>query len=64
MKAAGWHIGVIGGTGLYDADTLEGAQQIAVGSPFGKPSGPVTMGTIGGATGGDMAQRMLCILPV
>ncbi|OJW74520.1 MAG: methylthioadenosine phosphorylase [Sphingomonadales bacterium 63-6] len=44
---AGWHIGVIGGTGLYDADVLEDAQQIEVKSSFGEPSGPVTTGRIG-----------------
>lgn len=46
--ATGWHIGVIGGTGLYDADILENAQQISVQSSFGEPSGPVTTGTIAG----------------
>jgi 5'-methylthioadenosine phosphorylase len=46
--AGGWHIGVIGGTGLYDVEALEGAQQIPVKSSFGEPSGPVTTGTIGG----------------
>ena len=40
---AGWHIGVIGGSGLYEAGALDDAQQIAVASPFGEPSGPVTM---------------------
>jgi 5'-methylthioadenosine phosphorylase len=45
---AGWHIGVIGGSGLYEAGGLDDAQQIAVSSPFGEPSGPVTMGTIEG----------------
>jgi 5'-methylthioadenosine phosphorylase len=43
-----WHIGVVGGTGLYAADMLENAQEIPVLSNFGEPSGPVTMGTIGG----------------
>ena len=42
---AGWHIGVIGGSGLYEAGALDDAQQISVASPFGEPSGPVTMGT-------------------
>lgn len=46
--AESWHIGVIGGTGLYDAGILEDAQQISVRSSFGEPSGPVTLGTIGG----------------
>ena len=44
---AGWHIGVIGGSGLYDPGALEDAQAIAVGSAFGTPSSPVTMGRIG-----------------
>lgn len=42
-----WHIGVIGGSGLYADIGLEDAQQIAVKSPFGEPSGPVTVGRIG-----------------
>lgn len=43
----GWHIGVIGGSGLYELAGLEEAQQIAVGSAFGEPSSAVTMGRIG-----------------
>lgn len=48
MGASGWRIGVIGGSGLYEFDGLEDAQEIAVSSPFGAPSGPVTVGRIGG----------------
>ena len=44
---AGWHIGVIGGSGLYDPGELEDVQEIAVGSAFGEPSSPVTLGRIG-----------------
>lgn len=44
---AGWHIGIIGGSGLYEVGELEDAQQLAVASAFGEPSGPVTMGRIG-----------------
>jgi len=44
--AENWHIGVIGGTGLYDADMLDNVQQIPVKSSFGEPSGPVATGTI------------------
>jgi len=44
---SGWTIGVIGGSGLYALDGLEDAQEIAVASPFGVPSGPVTIGRIG-----------------
>jgi 5'-methylthioadenosine phosphorylase len=43
-----WHIGVIGGSGLYEGGGLEDAQQIPVASAFGEPSGPVTMGTLEG----------------
>ncbi len=42
-----WHIGVIGGTGLAGGIGLEDAQEIEVSSPFGEPSGPVTMGWLG-----------------
>lgn len=43
-----WRIGVIGGSGIYDLSVLEDAQEIAVQSPFGAPSGPVTLGRIAG----------------
>ena len=42
-----WHIGVIGGSGLYELDGLEESQPIAVRSAFGEPSSPVTLGRIG-----------------
>jgi 5'-methylthioadenosine phosphorylase len=45
---AGWHIGVIGGSGLYEAAALDDVQQVAVASAFGEPSGPVTMGSLEG----------------
>lgn len=44
---SGWHIGVIGGSGLYEPGALDNAQEIAINSAFGEPSGPVTTGTIG-----------------
>jgi 5'-methylthioadenosine phosphorylase len=44
----GWHIGVIGGSGLYEAGALDEVQQIQVASAFGEPSGTVTMGTLEG----------------
>jgi 5'-methylthioadenosine phosphorylase len=43
----GWHIGVIGGSGLYQLDGLEESQQIVVASAFGQPSSAVTLGRIG-----------------
>lgn len=42
-----WHIGIIGGSGLYEPGALEDAQEIAVHSAFGEASGPVTTGRIG-----------------
>lgn len=45
--AGRWHIGVIGGSGLADGIALEDAQEIAVNSPFGQASGPVTTGWLG-----------------
>lgn len=45
-KGSNWHIGVIGGSGLADGIDLEEAQEIAVSSPFGEPSGPVVMGRV------------------
>ncbi len=46
--SAGWHIGVIGGSGLAGGLALDDAQEIAVSSPFGTPSAPVTTGRLGG----------------
>ncbi|AKH42453.1 5'-methylthioadenosine phosphorylase [Altererythrobacter atlanticus] len=45
---AGWHLGIIGGSGLYEPGELEDAQEIDVRSPFGEPSGPVTTGFLSG----------------
>ena len=42
-----WHIGVIGGSGLYEPGALEEAQEIPVESAFGEPSGPVVQGRLG-----------------
>jgi 5'-methylthioadenosine phosphorylase len=47
-RQAAWHIGVIGGSGLAAGIGLEDAQEIAVASPYGEPSGPVTVGTLAG----------------
>lgn len=40
-------VGVIGGTGMYDADFLSEPKVVPVDTPFGKPSEPVTVGKIG-----------------
>lgn len=45
---AGWHLGVIGGSGLAAGLPLDDAQEIEVSSPFGAPSGPVTTGRLAG----------------
>ncbi|MAG15809.1 S-methyl-5'-thioadenosine phosphorylase [Candidatus Woesearchaeota archaeon] len=39
--------GIIGGTGMYDADFLSESKEISVDTPYGKPSEPVTTGKIG-----------------
>jgi 5'-methylthioadenosine phosphorylase len=44
---SGWTLGVIGGSGLYDIDGLEERRSLRVTSPFGEPSGDVTLGRIG-----------------
>ena len=41
-------IGVIGGSGLYDMADLTDREEVAVKTPFGDPSGPYLLGTLGG----------------
>jgi 5'-methylthioadenosine phosphorylase len=55
--AAGWHIGVIGGSGLSEGVGLEDAQEITVRSPFGEPSGPVVQGTLAGVKFSFLARH-------
>ncbi|MBV1918565.1 MAG: S-methyl-5'-thioadenosine phosphorylase [Sphingomonadaceae bacterium] len=45
---AGWHIGVIGGSGLAGGIDLDNAQDIDVASGFGEPSGAVRTGKLEG----------------
>jgi 5'-methylthioadenosine phosphorylase len=40
--------GVLGGSGLYDIEGLEGARAQEVSTPYGPPSGPVVSGRLGG----------------
>lgn len=40
-------LGVIGGTGVYALDQLGNSREITVSTPFGQPSGPIVIGTIG-----------------
>ena len=42
-----WVIGVIGGSGLYEIDGLEGAEEINVETPWGAPSDVLMKGRIG-----------------
>jgi 5'-methylthioadenosine phosphorylase len=42
-------IGIIGGSGIYEALTLEATQEKSVETPFGDPSAPVTVGSLPGA---------------
>jgi len=49
--------GVIGGSGLYKFEGLENIQVVEVNTPFGKPSSPITIGTIGNVTVGFLARH-------
>ena len=46
---AGWVLGVIGGSGLYEIEGLENARWERVASPFGEPSDAFLMGQMGAA---------------
>ncbi len=41
-------IGIIGGTGLYRMEGLEVTRSSEIATPFGRPSGPVMLGRLGG----------------
>nr|WP_314443854.1 S-methyl-5'-thioadenosine phosphorylase [uncultured Sphingomonas sp.] len=43
-----WTIGIIGGSGIYAIDALEGAEWIEVDTPWGPPSDQLLIGRIGG----------------
>jgi 5'-methylthioadenosine phosphorylase len=43
-----WFIGVLGGSGLYAVDALEGAEWRTVDTPWGAPSDQILTGTISG----------------
>jgi 5'-methylthioadenosine phosphorylase len=42
------HIGIIGGSGLYDMAELRGREEVTVTTPFGDPSGPYMTATLRG----------------
>jgi 5'-methylthioadenosine phosphorylase len=41
-------LGVIGGSGLYDFPALKDVEKVTPETPFGKPSAPITLGTLFG----------------
>ncbi len=41
-------IAVFGGTGIYDSGIITNAEEISVSTPYGDPSGPITLGTFEG----------------
>ncbi|WP_423604981.1 S-methyl-5'-thioadenosine phosphorylase [Sphingomonas sp. MS122] len=46
---SGWHIGIIGGSGLYDVEGIEGGEWLDVASPWGAPSDAIFTGRMGHA---------------
>jgi 5'-methylthioadenosine phosphorylase len=50
-------IGIIGGSGLYRMEGLALDRAVAVSTPFGKPSGPVHLGTLDGAPVAFLARH-------
>ena len=41
-------LAIIGGSGLYQMKGLEHTEEVIVDTPFGKPSAPITIGTLEG----------------
>ncbi len=48
---------IIGGSGLYQMSGLENAESIDVDTPFGKPSAPITIGTLEGTRVAFLARH-------
>lgn len=46
----GWTLGIIGGSGLYALDGLENVRTETPDTPWGAPSGPVTLGELNGVS--------------
>lgn len=44
---SGWHIGIIGGSGLYDVAGIEDGQWVEIDSPWGAPSDAIFTGRLG-----------------
>lgn len=45
---SGWHLGIIGGSGLYALDALQGAEWVRVETPWGAASDDILTGSIAG----------------
>ena len=52
-------IGIIGGSGLYDMAELTGREEQIISTPFGDPSGPYVIGTLGGKRVAFLARHGL-----
>ena len=50
-------IGIIGGSGLYDMAELTDREEKSISTPFGEPSGPYLIGTIGGKRAAFLARH-------
>ncbi len=47
-------VGVIGGSGLYEIDGLEGISEVTVDTPFGAPSAPLVVGRLADVPGVEL----------
>ncbi|EZP57323.1 S-methyl-5'-thioadenosine phosphorylase [Sphingomonas sp. RIT328] len=45
--STGWHIGIIGGSGLYDVEGVEDGRWVEVTTPWGAPSDAIFSGRVG-----------------
>ncbi|MFN3960158.1 MAG: S-methyl-5'-thioadenosine phosphorylase [Parvularculaceae bacterium] len=50
-------LGVIGGSGVYALDAIEGAEKIDIGTPWGLPSGPIVRGRMSGVEVAFLARH-------
>ena len=50
-------IGIIGGSGLYKMEALKDVQEVAIDTPFGKPSDAIILGTLDGTPVAFLARH-------
>ena len=50
-------IGVIGGSGLYELEALKDRREVAVATPFGRPSGKIVLGQLEGRSVAFLARH-------